>query len=80
MGKIRSKNKGEGQKVSSERPNANQIPSTCVLGCIFSFLLLSDENYILLIRWKLYSPENRKALKPQGPHPLLGWLGSHGQR
>lgn len=49
MGKKRSKNKGEGQKVSSERPYANQIPSTCVLGCIFSFLLL-------VIRWKLYSP------------------------
>lgn len=72
MGKERSWDKGESQKGRLEMPNTNQLPSPCVLSCIFSFPL-SD------IRWKLVSPlKERKAPKPQVPSLFSGKPGPRG--
>lgn len=69
----KNKIKGEGQKVSSERPNPNQLTSPCVLGCIFPFLLS-------IIKWKLdFPPEGRKALKRKGLLLIVGMAGKWGE-
>lgn len=73
IGKEGCQDRGEGQIASLEMPNTNALPPTCVVGCIFSFFFSN-------IRWKLASPEERKALKASGPSSLPGWLGIRGQR